>query len=501
MRIKTLSNRNRVSLLSAAFFLMITIAAGALHAAVPTVTAPSPSPQTVLAGATVSFSVTASGTGPFTYFWQYSNGGTFTTLSNGGRISGATGAALTISNAQTTDTGTYRCLVSNAGGQSNSGPGTLTVNLPPPPAVTAPGNQTVTLNGTASFSVAASGTGPFTYAWQYSNGGTFVTLANTTRISGATTAALQITGVQTSDAGSYRCLVSNAGGQSNSGPGVLTVNLPPPPTVTAPGNQTVFVGNTASFSVTASGTGPFTYAWQFLPSGGSVYGTLANGGRISGAATATLQITGVQTTDAGSYRCLVSNAGGQSNSGPATLTIPPPPTVTSPSNQTVFVGATASFSVTASGTGPFTYFWQYSNGGPFTTLTNGGRISGATAATLQITNAQTSDAGSYRCLVSNANGQTNSGPATLTVNIPPPPTVTTPSSQTVTQGNNASFTVTASGTGPFTYAWQFLATGGSVYGTLANGGRISGATTATLLITSAQAADAGNYRCLVSNAG
>src|SRR4051812_48147162 len=141
MRIKTLSNRNRVSLLSAAFFLMITIAAGALHAAVPTVTAPSPSPQTVLAGATVSFSVTASGTGPFTYFWQYSNGGTFTTLSNGGRIAGATGAALPITGAQTSGAGAHPCLVRQHGGQAHPRPRALTHHPPPPPAGAAAPHQ------------------------------------------------------------------------------------------------------------------------------------------------------------------------------------------------------------------------------------------------------------------------------------------------------------------------------------------------------------------------
>jgi hypothetical protein len=201
MRIQTsFAHRNLGRLLLAAFLLVLV--ASVLHAAVPTVTAPTPSPQTIFAGATASFSVTASGTGPFTYAWQYSNGGAFGTLANGGRIAGATSATLQITNTQTSDTGNYRCLVSNASGQSNSGPGVLTVNLPPPPTVTSPGNQTVIQGNTASFSVTASGTGPFSYFWQYSNGGAFTTLSNGGRISGATAATLQITSTQTSDAGS-----------------------------------------------------------------------------------------------------------------------------------------------------------------------------------------------------------------------------------------------------------------------------------------------------------
>jgi len=459
-------------------FLWLSVAA--LLAAGPTVTAPTPSPQAGFLGSTAQFSVTATGTGPFTYAWQHIDvGGTaYVSLSNGTRIAGATAATLQISSLQASDAGNYRCLVSNAGGQSNSGPGTLTVTAPPPPTVTRPANQTVTVGGTATFAVTVTGIGPFIYVWQQQAVGApgYVTVFNGGRISGATGPTLQIASVQTSDAGNYRVLVSNGGGTTNPGPAILTVNLPPPPTVTAPSpaSQTVTAGTSVTFSVSASGAGPFTYIWQYNPN--TAYVTLNNGdrgGRISGANTAVLQIAATQATDTGSYRCLVTNAGGTTNPGPGTLTVnattlPPAVTGPVPASQTIQVGASATVSVTATGTGPFTYAWQFNPGSGFVNVFNGdrgGRIT-INGGTLTLTNGQTSDTGSYRCLVTNAGGTTTSGSATVTVvQGTPQLTVKDPQGHTVTANQilrmlipfksncnptTAVYTISNAGTAPLT---------------------------------------------------
>ncbi len=78
----------------------------------------------------------------------------------------------------------------------------------------------------------------------------------------------------------------------------------------------------------------------------------------------------------------------------------------SPQNQTVRLGQTATFTVTAAGSAPLFYQWRK----------DGVDIEGATSNTLTINNAQASDAGSYTCYVSNAAGNTTSNAATLTVN-------------------------------------------------------------------------------------
>jgi uncharacterized repeat protein (TIGR02543 family) len=66
----------------------------------------------------------------------------------------------------------------------------------------------------------------------------------------------------------------------------------------------------------------------------------------------------------------------------------------------------------AAGDAPLSYQWKKDG----VNLSDGDRISGAATATLTISNAQASDAGSYTCYVSNAAGSVTSDAATLTVN-------------------------------------------------------------------------------------
>jgi hypothetical protein len=81
-----------------------------------------------------------------------------------------------------------------------------------------------------------------------------------------------------------------------------------------PTDQYACLANTESFSVTAAGTGPFTYEWR---KDGVAIDTLAN----PSAATATFTLTNVQTSDAGSYDCIVTGTCGSVTSNAATLTV------------------------------------------------------------------------------------------------------------------------------------------------------------------------------------
>jgi len=81
------------------------------------------------------------------------------------------------------------------------------------------------------------------------------------------------------------------------------------------------------------------------------------------------------------------------------------------------VGATASFTVQATGFGwPFSYVWK--KGG--VALLNGGAVSGQGTTTLTIGNVQAADAGFYTVEVSGLNGTTASAPAGLSIHTPPP---------------------------------------------------------------------------------
>ncbi|HLX69362.1 MAG TPA: LamG-like jellyroll fold domain-containing protein, partial [Verrucomicrobiae bacterium] len=95
--------------------------------------------------------------------------------------------------------------------------------------------------------------------------------------------------------------------------------------------------------------------------------------------------------------------------------VPVPPMITAqPTNESVVVGGTASFSVAASGSPTLTYQWY--NGS--------GSIDGATNSTLTLSDVQLSAAGNYYVTVSNPYGATNSTSASLTVSNPPPPSCT-----------------------------------------------------------------------------
>jgi len=76
-----------------------------------------------------------------------------------------------------------------------------------------------------------------------------------------------------------------------------------------PDNVTVAQGQTASFVVSASGTPPLSYQWQ------------KNGQNINGANEASYTLNNVQSSDAGSYRAVVSNTVGSATSNEAILTI------------------------------------------------------------------------------------------------------------------------------------------------------------------------------------
>ena len=126
-----------------------------------------------------------------------------------------------------------------------------------------------------------------------------------------------------------------------------------------------------------------------------------------------------------------------------------PPAITQqPSNQIVYQGRNATFSVVAQGAQPLFYQWRHG----VTPLPAG------TNATLVLTNVQYSDAGSYSVQVSNVAGSTNSSAATLTVNPPPPDLLTlgiqSPTNVLAGQPVVLSWLVTNAGASTAVAPWQ-----------------------------------------------
>jgi uncharacterized protein YraI len=96
---------------------------------------------------------------------------------------------------------------------------------------------------------------------------------------------------------------------------LLVASNTAPSIIQQPVNQFVGPGGNASFTVLASGTGPLGYRWQ------KNQANLSDGGHYSGSTTNTLTISNVDSNDAASYRCVVTNAYGGATSSPATLAV------------------------------------------------------------------------------------------------------------------------------------------------------------------------------------
>ena len=203
------------------------------------VTAPSPSTLTVCAGAAAGFSVTATGQTP-TYRWRR-NG---TPLSNGGSISGALSAALTINPTVTGDSGSYDVVVTDAFGQTvTSTAATLTVNATP--AAPSAGNDgPVCVGGTLHLT--ASTVPGATYSWTGPNG--FASSAQNPSIAGATAAA----------AGTYTVHAIVAGCSSPAATTTAVVNAVPAPPTAGNGGP-ICAGQT--LTLTASTVAGATYSW------------------------------------------------------------------------------------------------------------------------------------------------------------------------------------------------------------------------------------------------
>lgn len=101
----------------------------------------------------------------------------------------------------------------------------------------------------------------------------------------------------------------------------------------------------------------------------------------------------------------------------------PPPTITSePSpQQTLYAGQSAQFTVQDTGSPPISYQWRVETAGTYVNLANAGRFSGATNATLIISNLNVGDSTNYVVSLTDVGGTTNSTVAALTVLAAPPP--------------------------------------------------------------------------------
>jgi hypothetical protein len=165
-----------------------------------------------------------------------------------------------------------------------------------------------------------------------------------------------------------------------------------------PASATVTVGQSATFSVVATGTDPLTYQWYM---NGAAVGSDSSAFTVAQAAASQ---TGAQ------IYVNISNSVGTTKSNTVSLTVnaaATAPTISQqPMNDTVTAGQTATFSVTAAGVGPLTYQWFLN-----------GSAAGTNSSSYSIPQATAAQSGAHIYVtVTNTAGSATSNTVTLTVN-------------------------------------------------------------------------------------
>ena len=416
-----------------------------------------PTNQTACVGDSVSFSVTATGTS-LAYQWRK---GTID-LIDGGNISGATTDMLTINPVSFADTASnYNVVIT--GGSPPSVINSIDVSLviDSPNIITEPANKTACAGDSISFSVTSTGTG-LVYQWKKGD----LILIDGANIFGATSATLSIDPVTFADtASNYHVVIT---GQCPPKDSSLNVSLiiDNPNIITEPIDKTACAGDSISFSVTSTGTG-LVYQWK---KGNLI---LVDGPNIFGATSATLSIDPVTFADtASNYHVVIAGTCLPNDSSiNVSLEIDNPNIITEPNNKTACAGDSVSFSVTATGTG-LTYQWKKGD----LILTNGGRIFGATSATLSIDPVIFADTATDYHVVITGTCLPNATSIDVSLAVDSAVIITTqPMSQIVCAGSIVNFSVATTGTG-LTYQWRK----GTI--DLIDGGNISGVTSALLTI-------------------
>jgi len=286
----------------------------ALVALKPPFTSLTLSPSSVTGGSSSTGTVTLSAAAP--------SGGAVVSLSSSNTsvasvpssvtvAAGATSASFTVST-NPVSTSTSVTISGSYSGTTQSAtltvtPPTLTSLTLSPSSVTGGSSST----GTVTLSAPAP-SGGAVVSLSSSNTGVAAVPASVTVPAGATSASFT---VSTNPVATTTSVTISASYGGTTLTATLTVNpaLVPPSITSQPASQTVTAGQTATFSVTASGTAPLSYQWS------------KNGTPISGANSSSYSTPPTTTSDNGAqFVVVVSNAAGSATSNPATLTVTPP---------------------------------------------------------------------------------------------------------------------------------------------------------------------------------
>jgi hypothetical protein len=432
-----------------------------------------PAASEVCPGNNVAFTAAATGLG-VTYYW-FKDGQQLTTSSKFKPLSGT----LTVVGATINDIGQYTCTVRD-GCLKTVTTQAATFSITSSPSLTLQPIGATTCSGSdAIFQLTATGGKNVKYQWK--KGATV--LAESSHLVGTKTNKLTIKAATNVDAGEYHCEVTGdcypviISQKANLNVTAVTAITKHPVSVSS------CAGKPVTFTIDAAG-GNVAYQWK--------KGTtnLTESASVTGTKTNTLTLTSLAPGDAGDYTCVVTGLCGASvTSNSGTLAVTTEQQITAhPQSKTVCTGTTTTFSVTTSGT-PASYQWLKGN----TPLTNTGKYSGVTTATMTITSPTDAEGGVYSCIVVTSCGtQLISNSAQMAIGATAAITGKS-ADQTICEGLTSKFSITTSGA-PGSYQWK---RNGVV---IANDSRYSGANGPELFVVDLVTSDAGNFTCEITSA-
>ncbi len=358
-------------------------------------------------GKTILLRTVATGAAPLRYQWRW----------NGAGIDGATNASYQLAPAQTNQSGTYSVTVNNDYGSITSRQTVVYVAYPPG-LTNVPKSIVADEGGSTNLSVTVAGRTPLTYIW-YRNADVV-----------GSDATLTLTNLGLRDKGVYKLVATNLDGKTTSTAIPLVLNEKPR-FITQPKNTIVTEKGTLTLAASASGVKPMTYYW------------INNATNFLGTNAGVLSIKNLQTNLEGIVCVIASNRLGIATSTNLALYVKDPPTlVKGPTNTVGDESGNVVFYLTVEGREPLYYAW----------FKTGGKECLDTHRAFALTNLVVTNAGSYYCVVTNADGKYTSPSATLTLNQKPRFTVQ-PKNAIASKNGSLTLAATATGVKPMTYYW------------------------------------------------
>ena len=300
------------------FRCIATSSAGSATSASATVTvtavAPSftlqPTNKVVGVGQTTTLTTAAAGVPTPALQWQRQAPGTVGFVD----LPGATAGTYLTPVLSLLDTGTqFRCVATNVAGAVTSAVVSVTVTAVAPSFTLQPVGKSVVAGQTVTLTVTAAGVPTPALQWQSQAPGTVGFLD----LPGATAGTYLSTPLTLADTGTqFRCIATNVGGSATSLVAVVPVTNGSPGFTLQPGNKSVVVGQTATFTAAATGTPAPTLRWQRLAPATTDFID------VPGATGGTYLTPVLALADNGTqFRCLATNTAGSATSTVATVTV------------------------------------------------------------------------------------------------------------------------------------------------------------------------------------